>query len=155
MTASRASALSATDWRFLAAHRVARLATVDSQGRPHLVPVCFAVDGAAIFLPLDEKPKRVAPTELRRVRNLLERPDVALLVDDYHEEWEKLAYLMVRGRASLIEPEAAGHAEAVRLLRDKYPQYQRMAIDRQPVIKIVPTGSRRWSWRDSGSAVSD
>ena len=143
----------ADTWAFLSAHRVARLATIDDQGRPHIVPVCFVVDDHAIYLPLDDKPKRVAPTRLRRVRNLVARPDVSLLVDDFREDWTKLAWLLVRGRALLIEPESKEHENAVALLREKYSQYREMAIDIQPLIKVVPVTSRRWSWR--GDRLSD
>jgi coenzyme F420-0:L-glutamate ligase/coenzyme F420-1:gamma-L-glutamate ligase len=144
-TFSNASPLDFATWRFLAARRVGRLATVDDRGRPHIIPVCFAVDGAAIYSPLDEKPKRVPPARLRRVRNLLERPGVAFLVDDYVEDWTRLTYVMVRGIAELVAPGTDEHAAAVGLLREKYSQYEQMAIDRQPVIRIVPSEARRWS----------
>lgn len=138
-------ALSPAEWAFLGAHRVARLATVAARARPHLVPVCFAVDGHAIYSALDEKPKRVPPTRLQRVRNLLANPAVALLVDDYAEDWTTLAYLSVDGQADLVETGDAVHARAIGLLRAKYPQYARMAIDRQPVIRIIPRRAHWWS----------
>ncbi|HLH73265.1 MAG TPA: pyridoxamine 5'-phosphate oxidase family protein, partial [Chloroflexota bacterium] len=87
MSTSPKPALSDEQWRKLASYRVARLATVNPRGRPQIVPICFAVDGVAIYSALDEKPKRVRPGELSRVRNLLSHPDVALLVDDYSEDW--------------------------------------------------------------------
>ncbi|MGH2459875.1 MAG: TIGR03668 family PPOX class F420-dependent oxidoreductase [Chloroflexota bacterium] len=152
MTEGGASPLDPGTWRFLSAHRVARLATVDDRGRPHLVPVCFGVADDTIYLPLDEKPKRVPLTRLRRVRNLVARPDVTLLVDDYREEWTELKWLMVRGRASLIEPGSNEHARAVACLREKYPRYRDMAIDVQPVVRVVPTGERHWSWSGDGLA---
>ena len=77
------SPLDARAWRYLDAHRVGRLATVDADGVPSVVPICYATDGEAIYSPLDEKPKRVAATALKLVRNLLARPDVALVVDDW------------------------------------------------------------------------
>jgi PPOX class probable F420-dependent enzyme len=131
--------------RFLLAHRVAHLATTDEHGRPHVVPVCFAVENETIYIPLDEKPKRVAPTALRRVRNLLANPDVALVVDDYAEDWQQLAYLLLRGTAGLLDPGSVEHAEAVRLLRAKYPQYQAMRLEERPVIRIVLTSASAWS----------
>ncbi len=136
--------------RFLSSHRVARLATVDDRDRPHLVPVCFALEDDSIYLPLDDKPKRVAPTRLRRVRNLIARPEVTLLVDDYREDWTRLRWLMVHGRASLIEPGTGDHDRAVALLRAKYPQYEQMPIAGQPVVRVALSDSRRWSW--SGDA---
>src|SRR5207248_7098672 len=100
-------------WRYLADHRVARLATTDATGRPSVVPICYADDGRAIYSALDQKPKRVAPAALRRVRNLLAHPEVALLVDDYAEDWSQLAYLLVRGHAALLEPSSPDHAAAL------------------------------------------
>src|SRR5438105_6652410 len=105
--------------RFLVRHRVARLATVDARGKPHVVPICFAVDGNRLYSSLDEKPKSVPPAALRRVRNLLARPDVTIVVDDYSEDWRRLAFLMIRGLASLLFPGNLEHAAAVRLLRER------------------------------------
>jgi coenzyme F420-0:L-glutamate ligase/coenzyme F420-1:gamma-L-glutamate ligase len=132
-------------WDYLATHRVGHLATVDAAGKPSVVPICYAVDGQAIYSALDEKPKRVAPEALRRVRNLLARPHVALVVDDYSEEWARLAYLLVRGRADLLAPGAPIHAAAVALLRAKYTQYQAMAIEERPIVRILPTRSTFWA----------
>jgi len=75
--------------------RVARLATLDETGYPHLVPVCYATDGRAYYSALDAKPKRVAPERLRRVRNIRANPRVALLFDYYAEDWRQLRYVMV------------------------------------------------------------
>ncbi|HEX5139994.1 MAG TPA: TIGR03668 family PPOX class F420-dependent oxidoreductase [Dehalococcoidia bacterium] len=115
--------------------RVGHLATVDERGRPHVVPVCFAVQGDIAYIALDAKPKRVPVRELRRIHNLLANPEVQLLIDRWDEDWSRLAYLQLRGRATVID---AGdeQAAAVRLLRDKYPQYRDMAIDAAPVIRI-------------------
>lgn len=139
------AALTPAAWDFLAMRRVGHLATVDAAGRPSVVPICYAVDRRAIYSALDEKPKRVAPEALRRVRNLLAHPDVALVVDDYAEDWTQLAYLLVRGRADLLQPGAPDHAAAVALLRAKYPQYRAMAIGAQPVIRIRPARSTFWT----------
>lgn len=139
------SPLDAHAWQYLADHRVARLATVDGAAHPSVVPICYAGDGRAIYSALDEKPKRVAPTRLKRVRNLLERPEVALVVDDYDEDWSRLSHLIVRGRAALLEPATAEHVRAVALLRAKYPQYCAMAIETQPVIAVYPVSARFWS----------
>jgi len=136
--------LSADQWAYLRRHRVARLATVDRKGVPSLVPLCFADDGVAIYSALDAKPKRVAPTELKRVRNLRDNPSVALLVDDYAEDWTQLGYLAIHGQASLVPPGSAEHARAIALLRKKYPQYEAMPIEEQPVIRIEPTSAMSW-----------
>lgn len=128
--------------------RVARLATVDGCGRPHVVPVCFTFADGVAYVSLDAKPKRVPVTRLRRVSNLLANPEVQLLVDHYDEDWTRLAHVQLRGRANLIEagPE---HASAVRLLRQKYPQYRDMPIEDAPVIRIEVY--RAVSWRSNGS----
>lgn len=146
------SVISSATWRYLGAHRVARLASVDEHGRPHVVPVCFAVDDLAIYIPLDEKRKRVSPERLRRVRNLLAHPDVTFLVDDFFEDWSRLAYVMVRGLAGVVTPGDDQHARAIQLLREKYPQYASMSIESRPVIRIVPYSSYGWS---PGDDVSD
>lgn len=136
--------LSPIAWTYLRAHRIAHLATADRQGRPTVVPICFADDGVAIYSALDAKPKRVPPTRLRRVRNLLENPTVSLLVDDYSEDWSRLAYVLIRGRASLVEPGTAEHGAAIARLRTKYPQYREMPIDEWPVIRIEPIAATVW-----------
>lgn len=133
------------DWEYLDSYRVGRLATVDGDGVPSAVPICFVGDGEAIYSPLDEKPKRVAPTALKRVRNILARPDVALVVDDWSEDWTRLAYLTIRGRADLLDPGAPEHAAAVARLRAKYPQYRQMALESRPLIRIRPVRARFWS----------
>jgi coenzyme F420-0:L-glutamate ligase/coenzyme F420-1:gamma-L-glutamate ligase len=139
--------LTAADWHFLAYHRFARLATVDDAGRPSIVPICFAADGEAIYSALDEKPKRVDPLRLRRVRNLLRHPAVALLVDDVFEDWDRLAFLLVHGTAELVWPGTDRHTAAIALLRARYPRYAGMALERRPVIRIVPTAAFRWAAR--------
>ena len=128
---------------FLNVQRIARLATVDERARPHVVPVCFAYAGGIIYIALDAKPKRVPVRELRRVRNLTANPSVQLLIDVWDEDWSKLGYLQLRGTASVIEP-GPEQAEAVRLLRARYPQYVAMAIDYAPVIRIAVEGYNSW-----------
>ena len=90
---------------FLVRQRVARLATAAASGEPHAIPVCYAFDGRRVHIALDEKPKDVPPTRLKRVRNILENPQVTLVADRYSEDWDLLAYVMVRGRAELVQPE--------------------------------------------------
>jgi coenzyme F420-0:L-glutamate ligase/coenzyme F420-1:gamma-L-glutamate ligase len=130
---------------FLVRQRVARLATADAAGAPHVVPVCFACSpGGAIYVALDEKPKDVPPTRLKRVRNILENPRVALVADRYAEDWSLLAFVLVRGRAGLLEQGTGEHADAVRLLRGKYHQYEEMPIEDNPVISIKPERVASW-----------
>ena len=133
--------------RFLADARVARLATADAEGRPHVIPVCFAYDGEAIYIVLDQKPKSVEPSRLRRVRNILANPQASLVVDHWDEDWQALRYVLVSCHAGLLEGEEAEAAEAVALLRDKYRQYRDMALDGNPVIKLTPQRFTAWSFR--------
>ncbi len=129
---------------FLQSHRVARLATVDERGQPYVVPICYAFDGQMIYSALDEKPKQVVPTRLKRVRNLLANQRVGLVIDDYEEDWSRLAYMQIRGQAALVQPGMEEHEAAIGLLRAKYPQYQTMAIEQQPVVKITPEHVSTW-----------
>src|SRR5690242_12380238 len=108
---------------FLEAHRVAHLATADGAGRPHVVPVCFALLDGTLYTPLDAKPKRVPVERLRRVRDLEANPSVCLTVDDYDEDWRRLRWLQVRGRAELLRPGAEQQA-AVTALCARYAQYR-------------------------------
>ena len=126
-----------SNWRrFIESQRVGRLATVDERERPHVVPVCFALDGGVLYSVVDEKPKRGDPRALRRLRNIAANPHVQVLFDVYDDrDWTRLRYVQLRGRARIIE---AGHehARAVALLRERYAQYRMMALDDRPVIAI-------------------
>jgi coenzyme F420-0:L-glutamate ligase/coenzyme F420-1:gamma-L-glutamate ligase len=128
--------------------RVARLATADAAGQPHVVPVCFAFARSSIFIAIDEKPKKVRASDLKRVRNILENPEVALTADRYAEDWSLLAFVMVRGRAKLLDRETDEHSDAVRLLRGKYHQYEAMRIEDNPVIAIRPERAVSWGALD-------
>ena len=86
--------------RFLAAQRVARLATADAAGRPHVVPICYAVIENTVYFTIDEKPKKTP--ELKRLANLRENPQAALVVDHYDEDWSQLGWVMVQGRAEIL-----------------------------------------------------
>lgn len=134
---------------FLVRQRVARLATASDSGELHAIPVCFAFDGRHLHIALDEKPKNVLPTHLKRVRNILENSNVALVVDRYSEDWDLLAYVMVRGRARLVEAGAPEHAAAIRLLRGKYQQYEQMKIEENPIISIHPERIASWGALDA------
>ena len=131
---------------FLRRGRVARLATTDASGQPHIVPIVYAFEGRNIYFALDPKPKRVAPDRLKRIRNILQNPRVAVLVDRYMERWQGLAYLLVLGRAELLSQQEWEQAHAIALLRQKYPQYRRgypLGED-APVVKITPEKVVAW-----------
>lgn len=129
---------------------VARLATMDAKGRPHIVPICFAYDGKVFFTAVDRKPKRVPSQRLVRVRNIREVSRAALLIDEYNEDWTQLWYVLIRGNAKLIPDSARQRrASAIRNLRAKYPQYSpEMLPDDAPIIQIIP--SRITSWGKIG-----
>jgi PPOX class probable F420-dependent enzyme len=126
--------------------RVARLATLDSRGWPHIVPVCFAYDGKALYSAVDRKPKRVSPERLVRLENIRAVPRVALLIDEYDEDWTQLWYVLIRGKANLIPNSAhQERARAIRRLRAKYPQYAGgMLADDAPIIRITPERTTSW-----------
>jgi len=124
--------------------RVARLATLDSQRRPHLIPICFACKGSVFYSAIDRKPKRVAPTQLARLKNIEKTPQVALLVDYYDEDWTRLWYVLVRGDAELVSAPSE-RKRAIRSLRAKYPQYGRgMLQDDAPLLRITPRRITTW-----------
>jgi|SRR5579872_4799481 len=135
------SLLSEDERRFLAAARVAHLATADRHARPHVVPVCFAIAGASLYVTIDEKPKRGA--RLKRLRNLEENPEVALVADRYDEDWTRLGWVMLRGRAEILLG-GAEHDRAQALLRARYPQLAAMAIAALPVIAVRIAQARSW-----------
>ncbi len=138
--------LSQAERHFLESRRVAYLATADASGAPHVVPVCFAVAESGIYITIDEKPKRVAARALKRLRNIAENPQVALVADRYDDrEWSRLGWVMVRGRAEVLDG-GAEHAAALLGLRARYPQLAAMAIEGRPVIAIRV--ERVASWGD-------
>ena len=136
--------LSPPERRSLEGARVGRLATADGEARPHVVPFCFALDGETVVTPIDEKPKRGRPSDLRRVRDIRENQRVAMVVDHWSEDWERLGWLQLRGTAVLIEPEEPGHAAAVVALRTKYDQYRTHALEERPIIRIQPGSVLAW-----------
>ena len=115
----------------VAAMRVARLATADPQGTPHVIPVCFHYDGHRFYSVLDQKPKRTAVTNLKRVRNILSNPKVALVIDHWQEDWQALWYVLINGTADLLHT-SEEHQAAITALCEKYPQYRTMALDQKP-----------------------
>src|SRR5215469_12764926 len=124
--------------------RIARLATVNREQRPHVIPICFVWDGSVFYSAIDRKPKRVAPDRLVRVKNIKEMPHVALLVDQYDEDWTRLWYVLVQGKAELVSA-AAERQRAIQLLRAKYPQYDAsMLADDAPVLRISPLRFIAW-----------
>jgi PPOX class probable F420-dependent enzyme len=126
--------LSPSQLRFLAGHRVGHLATADRKGLPHVVPVCFAVADATLYITIDEKPKR-SDRPVKRLRNIAENPAVAIVVDRYDETWSRLAWVMLRGQAEILT-QGTEHDDAQALLRRRYPQLGAMRIEHLPVIAV-------------------
>ncbi len=128
-------ALKDAERQFVASMRVARLATADASGAPHVVPVCYALIGDDLYVTIDEKPKRSGVRAMKRLRNIDENPDVAVVVDRYEEDWTRLAWVMLRGRAEILD---AGdeHDRAQSALRERYPQYRAMRLEPLPVIAM-------------------
>jgi PPOX class probable F420-dependent enzyme len=122
--------------RFAAA-RIGRLATADSQGRPHLVPIVFAVVGDRVYSVVDAKPKRT--TALRRLANVRQNPFVAVLVDHYDDaDWDALWWVRADGRARVLEPGDTEARRALALLHERYPQ-------QRPTGAVLAVDVERWS----------
>jgi PPOX class probable F420-dependent enzyme len=134
--------------RFLEAQRVARLATADAAGRPHVLPICYALTGNTVYFTIDEKPKRRPGARLKRLANLRENPFAALVVDRYEEDWSRLGWVMVQGRAAVLEsgPE---HDLAQASLRARYPQLATMRIERLPVVAVRVDHVASWGRLES------
>lgn len=131
--------------RRFAAARVARLATVGADGRPHVVPMVLAVDGDSLVSAVDHKPKRTA--RLRRLANIAAEPRVAVLVDGYDEDWSRLWWARADGTARVAEPGSPGARRAAELLAARYPQYR----DHPPAGPAVIVAVTRWSgWSAAG-----
>ena len=123
---------------------MARLATVDSEARPHLIPVCFVFDGTAFYTAVDAKPKRVEGKQLARVRNIQANRQVALLVDEYDEDWSRLWYILVRGTAGMLD-NGGERQKALQLLKKKYPNYRLGLLPEDAlVIRIQPEQMTWW-----------
>jgi PPOX class probable F420-dependent enzyme len=129
--------------RFLTAMRVARLATADSSGQPHVIPIVFAFDGQRLYTPIDEKPKRVGPKQLKRVRNLLENNQLAIVVDRYDADWTQLAWVLVKGTGEFVE-EGEQSRTGIKLLKEKYSQYEDMPLEGRPLIVVTPHEVTSW-----------
>ena len=139
--------------RFLDLRRVGHLATADRSGSPHLIPVCYAADfeatgGATLYITVDEKPKR-RDIPLKRVRNILENPQAAFVVDRWDEDWNRLGWVMLRGPAEILA-DGPEHDRAQALLTARYPQYRAMHIAQLPVIALRIARATDWGELSGG-----
>ena len=125
--------------RLFATAEVARLATVGPDGRPHVVPIVFAVAGDTIYSAVDHKPKRT--TALKRLANVVENPSVAVLADHYERDWRRLWWVRADGTGRVLEPGDEEARSAVALLADRYPQYR----ERPPAGPVLAVDVKRWT----------
>ena len=124
---------------FVRAAPVAHLATADAEGRPHVVPVTFVFLDGAFWFAIDEKPK--STTRLKRIRNIEENANIALVIDRYDDDWSRLGWVMVQGTAEVV---AEGGEAVLDALRAKYPQYREMSLEGRPVVRIKPSNVMGW-----------
>jgi PPOX class probable F420-dependent enzyme len=143
-------ALSSKERAFLEGARRAVLATIASDGRPRLVPICFVLDPSrpVLYTPLDEKPKSVESTmRLARVRDVFADPRVSVLVDRWDEAWTNLAWLRCHGTAVVLAADARAADErepVIESLRGKYAQYATHRLEEQPIIRIEIERATSW-----------
>jgi PPOX class probable F420-dependent enzyme len=133
------------EFTFIQKQKIARMATVDKSGKPLVLPICYAYDGANLYTPIDKKPKSVLPRELKRIRNITGNPNVSVVVDVYHEDWNKIGFIIIHGTAEVIDS-GKEYRESLRILSEKYIQYKKMNLSELslPVIKIVPNRIISW-----------
>lgn len=134
--------LSERQRRFLDTSRVGHLATADRSGAPHLIPVCYAVEDRTLYITIDEKPKR-RDMPLKRLRNILENPQAAFVVDRWDEDWSRLGWVMLRGTAEILY-HGHEHDRAQALLVERYPQYRAMNLAELPVIALRIARATGW-----------
>ena len=143
-TLSRPDMLNAKQHVFLQAQRTATLATVDEEGAPHVLPVCFLADADTVYIAIDQKPKTGDPRSLKRLRNIQTNPYVALVADRYDDvNWSRLGWVMVRGKAEILE-DGVEYLDTQSRLKERYTQYQSMDLSGLPVIAIRIEKVRDW-----------
>jgi PPOX class probable F420-dependent enzyme len=145
------AAFSDEDRKFIDSQRVARLATADAQGTPHVVPIVYALVDDDLYFVIDEKPKKTR-RGLKRLSTIAVNPRVAVIIDEYQDDWTRLAYLLIEGSAGEIE-DVALYARVIDALRRRYPPYRQMELsyDRNPMLRIV--AARRHFWRADSAAL--
>jgi PPOX class probable F420-dependent enzyme len=134
--------LNETQRRFVETRRVGHLATADADGAPHLVPVCFGLVEATLYITIDEKPKR-RDVPMKRVRNILQNPQAAFIVDRYDDDWTRLGWVMLRGAAEILDS-GDEHDRAQTMLRGRYAQYRAMNLADLPVIALRVAHAASW-----------
>ena len=125
----------------LATARVGHLATASRDGRPHVIPMCFAWVPPVLYSAIDAKPKRT--THLRRVRNIIETGRAAFVVDHWSVDWRQLAYVLIEGPAEILE-DGQERDDALILLTAKYPQYDDLPLVDNLVVKVTAERTVEW-----------
>ena len=135
--------LTVKEKEFIDNHKLAHLSTVDPGGNPHVIPVVYAFNGEVIYTPVDGKPKKIEGTELQRVKNIKNNSFVSVIVDEYSEDWDKLAWVQIRGYAGITD-EGAEYQNGLELLLNKYPQYTELNLSISALIVITPVKIISW-----------
>lgn len=128
-------------WRRAAGEPVAHMASSSPDGKPHIVPITFAIEGEALYFAVDAKPKRT--TDLKRLRNIVANPAVSILIDHYEDDWEKLWWVRLDGRARILT-EHDEIERALDLLAARYRQY-RTNRPNGPVVAVAIAKATGWS----------
>ena len=110
---------------------------------PHVVPICFAIHDSSLYFSIDDKPKSISRQPLKRLRNIQANPNACIVVDRYNEDWTRLAWVMLWGRAEILA-DGPEHDRAQALLRARYPQYQTMQLSSYPVVAIRVQRTASW-----------
>ena len=139
--------ISARERHFVDTRRIGHLATADTSAVPHVVPVCFSLADDRLYITIDRKPKRDRGRPLKRLSNIAGNPRAAIVFDRYDEDWQRLAWVMLHGRADILT-EGPEHDRAQALLRARYPQLDAMQIEGLPVVVLHI--ERVASWGDLG-----
>ena len=139
--------LTETQQQFLEVMRVARFATAGADGQPHVIPICYALMEKSAYFTIDEKPKRSRSTPLKRLRNLIDNPKAALVVDHYEEDWSRLGWVMLQGQAEILA-DGPEHDLAQIRLRERYPQLQTMRIETLSVVALRISHVASWGKLD-------
>jgi PPOX class probable F420-dependent enzyme len=134
--------------RRFAGARVARLATADADGRPHIVPIVFAQAGETIYSAVDAKPKRT--TALRRLANVAANPRVAVLADHYEDDWRALWWVRADGTGRVLDAGEPEGRDAVARLTERYAQYR----EQPPTGAVLAIDVERWSGWSGGVPLS-
>ena len=128
---------------FLNNQSVGHLATSDVYGKPHVIPVCYIVIKNSIFITIDRKPKTGNETNLKRLRNIIENPNVAFITDHYEDNWQNIGWIMVRGRAQILHSGPI-YTKGQVSLKKKYSQYRNMDLGGLPIICIKIINVKSW-----------